>query len=389
MSNAKSQQSPTFNIFGPAFKADPYPTYAAMRTQCPIHRRTSQDGETTIWFVTGYEQVTALLRDRRLVKDVRQTLTTEEQAATLLEPPLLRLLSNHMLNLDPPDHTRLRGLVSKAFTKNMVDQMEPRIQQIADRLIDKVQHQGQMDLIDDYAFPLPITVIAELLGVPSEDRNRFRQWSRAFVTPSANIHRSEKKFQKTRRLMEDFTEYFRQIFVKRRAEPRDDLISSLLEAEEAGDRLNQEELFSMIILLIVAGHETMVNLIGNGMLALSQNPQQMQQLRDNPCLIDQAIDEMIRYDGPVERAMMRFAAEGIVIENIVAGESTQLTHIHMNETVNRTDDSSTRTSNDQIVIKRGDVVSLILAAANRDPAQYEAADHFNITRSPNRHVGFG
>ena len=348
-----------FDLFGPTFKANPYPTYAAMREQLPFHRRTTMDGQAAIWFITRYDDVNALLRDhKRLVKNVTNTLTPEQQAVLPETPPLLQLLSNHMLNLDPPDHTRLRSLVSKVFTNQVVAQMQDRIQVVADELLDKAHVKGEIDLIEEFAFPLPIIVIAELLGIPSRDRRRFRNWSNAFVTPSANLQRSVKKMEKARQVMEDFTRYMRRVFEERRQEPRDDLISLLLQAEEAGDTLREEELFSMVILLIVAGHETAVNLIGNGLLALLQHPAQMDRLQGNWSLLPTAIEEMARYDGPVERATMRFAAEDIPVA-------------------------------DDITITRGDAVSLILAAADRDPAQFPEPDRFDITRTPNRHLAFG
>jgi cytochrome P450 len=262
-----------------------------------------------------------------------------------------------MLNLDPPDHTRLRALVNKAFTGQVVTQLEARIQTIADGLLDRVHAKGSMDLIEDFAFPLPMIVIAELLGIPPRDRLRFRNWSTAFVTPSANLQRSAKKLAKAGQVMADFTRYMRQVFAERRQEPRNDLISRLLQAEENGDTLREEELFSMMILLIVAGHETTVNLIGNGMLALLQHPEQRALLQAHPTLLPAAIEEMIRYDGPVERATMRFATEDVPL-----GDQT---------------------------IRRGDAVSLVLASADRDPAHFPNPDTFDITRENNRHLGFG
>ena len=175
----------SFNLFGPEFKANPYPTYAAMREQSPFHRRTSSDGQTAIWFITRYDDVSTLLRDhKRLVKNVTNTLTAEQRASLPETPRLLQLLSNHMLNLDPPDHTRLRSLVNKAFTNQVIVRMKERIQHVADELLDHVHGNGEMDLIEEFAFPLPIIVIAELLGIPPQDRRRFRNWSNAFVTPS-------------------------------------------------------------------------------------------------------------------------------------------------------------------------------------------------------------
>lgn len=347
-----------YDLFGPAFKSNPYATYAALRAEAPIYRRVAADGQNAIWFLTRYEDVVALLRDhKRFVKNVSNTLAPEERAQQQPPPPLLRLLGNHMLNLDPPDHTRLRSLVNKAFTSQIVTQLEPRIQLIADQLLDQVQHQGAMDLIEEFAFPLPMIVIAELLGIPPRDRLRFRNWSTGFVTPSANLERSAKKMAKAGQVMEDFTRYMRQIFAARRREPRNDLISHLLQAEENGDTLSEEELFSMVILLIVAGHETTVNLIGNGMLALLQHPEQKALLQAQPALLPAAIEEMIRYDGPVERATMRFAAEDVVLD----GQT----------------------------IKRGDAVSLVLAGADHDPAHFACPERFDITRENNRHLGFG
>lgn len=348
-----------FDLFGPAFKANPYPTYAAMREESPFHRRTAMDGQTAIWFITRYDDVSALLRDhKRLVKNVANTMTAEQRAVLPATPPLLQLLSNHMLNLDPPDHTRLRGLVSKVFTNQVVAGLQPRIQQVADELLDRVHAKGEMDLIEEFAFPLPIIVIAELLGIPPRDRLRFRNWSNAFVTPSANLQRSVKKLAKAGQVMADFTGYMRKVFAERRHAGRDDLISLLLRAEDDGDQLREEELFSMVILLIVAGHETAVNLIGNGMLALLQHPEQRERLQASPALLPTAIEEIARYDGPVERATMRFAAEAIAVA-------------------------------DGLTIERGDAVSLILAAADRDPAQFPRPDEFDIGRDPNRHLAFG
>lgn len=349
-----------YNLFGPEFKANPYPTYAAMRAEDPFHRRTATDGKTNIWFITRYDDVAALLRDhKRLVKDVTNTLTPAERNARPPTPQLLQLLSNHMLNLDPPDHTQLRALVNKAFTAQVVVQMEERIQRVADELLDAVHHRKEMDLIEEFAFPLPIIVIAELLGIPPRDRRRFRNWSNAFVTPSANLQRSMKKMKKAGQVMEDFTRYMQRIFDDRRQQPRDDLISRLLQAEEDGDTLREEELFSMVILLIVAGHETVVDFLGNGVLALLQNPEQMALLQRDWSHLPTAIEEMARYDGPIERATMRFAAEDIPV------------------------------AEGGLTIERGDAVSLVLAAADRDPAQFPNPDAFDITRTPNRHLGFG
>ena len=346
-----------FNLFGAEFKTDPYPTYAAMRATQPICRRDTVNGKA-IWFITRYQDVAAILRDhQRFVKDVQNTMTPEERSALPPTPPLIDLLSNHMLNLDPPDHTRLRMLVGKAFTGSVANRMQQQIQLIADGLLHKVQARGRMDLIEEYAYPLPIHVIAELLGVPHQERNRFRQWSHVFVSPSVNVQRNTKKYLKAKRSMEHFTNYMRQLFAERRQQPQDDLITLLLQAEDDGDKLSEEELFSMMILLIVAGHETVVDLIGNGVFALLQHPDQLALLQAQPALLESAIEEMIRYDGPIERATIRFAAQDVEI-----GGQT---------------------------IRRGDAVSLVLASANRDQEQFPEPEQFAIQRTPNRHLGFG
>jgi cytochrome P450 len=210
-----------YEIYGPAFQADPYAVYARMREEAPVVRQPGIDGETPIWFVTRYEDVSAvLLDDRRLVRDPRCVLTPEELAA---RPPEFtnELIESHMLNRDGDDHRRLRRLVTKAFTPRMVESLRPRIHQIADELIDRVASRGTMDLVEEYAFPLPITVIAELLGVPAADRDRFRTWSATVITPAFGPDASTRFMEQ----MSQFTGYLADLFARRRAEPRDDLVS--------------------------------------------------------------------------------------------------------------------------------------------------------------------
>ena len=284
-------------------------------------------------------------------------MTVAERAALPEPPALLRLLSHHMLNLDGDDHDRLRGLVNKAFTARMVEQMHSRVETVAHELLHAIHHRGQADLIEAFALPLPIIVIAELLGIPAKDRHRFRAWSNALVAPTADISRTSKKAAKTRQLMADLVAYLRDIFAARRAHPADDLITSLLAAEEAGDVLSEDELFAMILLLIVVGHETTVNLIGNGVLALLQHPDQLARLRDDRGLLPTAVEEILRYDCPVERAPMRFAAADVLVGDTL--------------------------------IRRGDAVSLVLGSANRDERQFVDAGCFDISRDPNRHLAFG
>jgi cytochrome P450 PksS len=342
-----------FDLESAAFEADPYSTYRVMQENAPVYWREWPDGGG-VWVVTRYEDVAVVLRDhKRFVKNYRNSLTPEQQAQLSPASELIQIIDNHLLSHDPPVHTRLRNLVNLAFTPRMVYQMQQRVQAIAYELLDKVQSKGEMDLIEAYAFPLPIVVIAELLGLPVEDRQQLREWSKAFI---AQV-RTPAEFEIFTREMMAFTDYLRELFAQRRQHPRTDLITALVQAEEAGDKLNEAELFSMVVLLIVAGHETTVNLIGSGMLALLQRPEQLELLRRNPHLIENAIEELLRYDGPVETSTPRWAAEDVEL----GGQ----------------------------LIRRGEMVEVVIAAANRDPAQFHQPEMVDITRQDNRHLGFG
>ena len=346
-------QPPRVDLFDPAFKADPYPTYARLRSSAPVYRAALPDGRG-VWLITRYEDVLAVLKDKRFVKDWRGALTPEQLAQVPPIPEVMKPLSRNMLDTDPPDHERLRALVSKAFTPRLIERLRPRVQAISDGLLDAVQDRGEMDLIDDYAFPLPITVIAELLGVPAEDRNNFREWSDAAVSGNASQEYMEEILIPH---MQAFTDYLRALFEEKRANPGDDLVSALVRAEEAGDRLSEDELLGMVFLLLVAGHETTVNLIGNGVLALLQHPDQLRKLKEDPSLIKPAIEELLRYDGPVETSTERFAREDVEI----GGQ----------------------------VIPRGEMVLVVLAAADHDPERFSDPDELDITRTDNRHLAFG
>jgi cytochrome P450 len=346
-------QPPRVDLFDPAFKADPYPTYARLRSSAPVYRAALPDGRG-VWLITRYEDVLAVLKDHRFVKDWRGALTPEQLAQVPPIPEVMKPLSQNMLDTDPPDHERLRALVSKAFTPRLIERLRPRVQAISDGLLDAVQDRGEMDLIDDYAFPLPITVIAELLGVPAEDRNNFREWSDAAVSGNASQEYMEEILIPH---MQAFTDYLRALFEEKRANPGDDLVSALVRAEEAGDRLSEDELLGMVFLLLVAGHETTVNLIGNGVLALLQHPDQLRKLKEDPSLIKPAVEELLRYDGPVETSTERFAREDVEI----GGQ----------------------------VIPRGEMVLVVLAAADHDPERFSDPDELDITRTDNRHLAFG
>ena len=339
-----------YDLYGPDFKRDPYPTFAAMRRDDPIHQQPGLDGKTPIWFVTRYVDVEAMLRDPRFVRDPRLALPADR-----LPPasPLDALLGEHMLNRDGADHRRLRDLVGQGFTPKRVADLRSRIEAIAGMLLDPLVARGEADLIDAFAFPLPTIVILEMLGVPADDHGRFRAWANALLEPPMTV---EARADSTR-LLTEFTDYLRQLFAERRARPRDDLVSALIAAEQAGDRLSENELFSTMVLLIVAGHETTVNLIANAVLALSERPELRDALAADPSGMPRAIEEFLRYDGSVERALNRFAAEDVEWDG------------HL--------------------IRRGEPVIFILSSANRDEARFDRPDGLDAERSPNPHLAFG
>ncbi len=345
-----------YDLYSSDFRETTHETYARMREEDPVFRQPGLDGETPIWFVTRYEDVVAVLSDsKRFVLDPKLALTEEEFQQLEAASPLTNdeRVNTNLLAMDGDDHRRLRQLVAKAFTPRMVEQLRPRIQAIADELLARVESRGAMDLVDDYAFPLPITVIAELLGIPVEDRDRFRVWSNTFVLPPMT---DELREQFTRHT-DEFVEYLDDLFAKRRAEPAEDLLSALVRAEEHGDRLSENELYSMAVLLIVAGHETTVSLITNAVLALLSNPDQLAVVREDPSLMPAAVEELLRYDSPVERTITRWATA----DTEVGGK----------------------------LVRRGELVIAVVGSANRDPAQFPGADTLDLRREAGKHVGFG
>jgi cytochrome P450 PksS len=305
------------------------------------------------WLVARYDDVVAVLKDDRFVKDKRAAFSPEQAASQPWIPRMFRPLELNMLDVDPPDHTRLRGLVHKAFSPRLIENLRGRVQSLTDELIDAVNGKGRMDLIRDYALPLPTTIIAELLGVPAGDRHRFRRWSSTIVTAEATTW----GLMKAAPSLFAFLRYLRKLIKTRQAAPQDDLVSALVQAREAGDQLSEDELIAMIALLLIAGHETTVNLIGNGMLALLEHPDQMDRLRNDPALIKSAVEELLRYDGPLETATERYAREDVTIAGVT--------------------------------IPRGERVFAVLASANRDERQFERPDELDLAREPNRHLAFG
>ncbi len=347
----KSLHSPTFDLYSQDFKRNPYPTFAAMRQQCPVHRQPGMDGETQIWFVTGYEQVDAVLRDDKTF--ARDYQRAQDPETMYQQAPLEQLMFRSMLAVDGEEHRRLRTLVGKAFTPRRVQAMRPRIEAIANELIDAVYPSAEMNLLADFAYHLPTIVISEMLGIPQADRLRFRAWTNAVLAPNLDQASAEASY----RLMLEFKGYLDELFASRRATPADDLISALLRAEADGDTLSTTDLYATVVLLIIAGHETTMNLICNSLLALWHHPDQLAQLTTEPGLMDSAVEELLRYDGSVERALNRW----VVADTELDGQQ----------------------------LKRGDIVIVVLGAANHDETVFNSAESLDLTRQANKHLGFG
>ncbi|MET9666337.1 cytochrome P450 [Streptomyces sp. NPDC006475] len=327
--------------YGADFVADPYPYYAKWREAGPVHQMRGAQGDE-FWLIVGHEEARAALADPRLLKSpaVVGRMMLDE-----------RVIGPNLLVLDPPDHTRLRRLVAREFTGRRVEQLAPRIRQITDELLDAMLPAGRGDLVDALAFPLPIIVICELLGVPAADRDAFRAWSNEVVAPSGQAE--------LERAVDELAVYLDELIEDKRCQgPTGDLLSALITARaEDDDRLSAAELRALAYLLLIAGHETTVNLIGNGVRALLAHPDQLAALRADFSLLDGAVEEMLRYDGPVEAATVRFTAESLRI-----GDRT---------------------------LPAGAMVLVGLAAADRDPARYGAPDTFDIRRDTRGHVAFG
>ena len=334
--------------FSPEMLADPYPAYRALYERGRVQRTSAGH-----WLATGYDEVSQLLTDQRFGEAAgrggRIRLSRDRREG----PQRLLGRVDTMLSQDPPEHTRLRRLVSKAFTPRSVQKMRPRIQQIVDELLDAIDGRREFDLVSELAWPLPVIVIAEMLGIPREDRERFKRWSDAMVATLGGDYRA---LDEARRSNEELVEYVSRVIAERRKEPRDDLISRLVAAEERGQTLSEDEMLGTVALLLVAGNETTTHLISNGMLVLFSNPDQMERLRADPSLLPSAVDELLRYTGPVQTTR-RVAKMDVTL----AGAE----------------------------IKRGEVVIGLLAAANRDPAKYPNPDELDVARNPTDHLAFG
>jgi cytochrome P450 len=343
------QQSGELTALNRAFVTDPWSVYRRLRQAGPVQRAVLAGGEP-VWLISGYDEARALLADPRLSTDYFGVRALLPGAAGPYESPL----SAHMLNTDPPAHTRLRSLVDQAFATRAVARLRPRIEQIADDLLARLPRDGTADLIEDYAVPLPVTVICELLGVPAADRNDFRRWSKAIVsTVPPDVARESER---------SVSAYLTALIDAKRVSPADDLLSDLVHqsgaaGKGAGGMLWPDELVRMAFLLLVAGLEKMVGLIGNGMLALLQHPAELARLRAEPARLPAAIEEFLRYEGSIHVATVRFTTEPVT-----AGGR---------------------------VIPADELVLISLLAANRDRDRYADPGTLDLTRSAAGHLAFG
>ncbi|GAA1917574.1 cytochrome P450 family protein [Streptantibioticus ferralitis] len=347
-------------LFTWEFAADPYPAYAWLREHAPVHRSTLPSG-VEAWLVTRYADARQALADARLSKNpVHHSERAHAKGKVGIPGERSADLMTHLLNIDPPDHTRLRRLVSKAFTPRRVAEFAPRVVELTDRLIDSFASRGEADLIHEFAFPLPIYAICDLLGVPAEDQDDFRDWAGMMIRhgggPRGGVARSVKKMRA----------YLLELIHRKRGalrdEGADDLISGLIRASDHGEHLTENEAAAMAFILLFAGFETTVNLIGNGTYALLRNPEQRRLLQDSvaqgeSALLASAVEELLRYDGPVELATWRFATEPLRIGGQPIGT--------------------------------GDPVLVVLAAADRDPERFAGPDTLDLARRDNPHLGFG
>ena len=348
-----------YDLNSAEFLRNPYPVYDQLRANDPIH----WSAENGYWLITRYADIVTQVQNDHLTSNrigAHQSRMPIEAKEHLR--PFFTAVGSWMLMIDPPDHTRLRGLVSKAFTPGVVENMRWLVEKLVNEMLASAQAQGRMDLMTDLANPLPATVIAEMLGVPGTDQQQFKAWSDDIAHGLGGIDSARTKeelfalYDLAQKSFLALADYFREKVAELRLHPRDNLLSALIQAEEQGDRLTEDELFANCVLLMIAGHETTTNLIGNGMLALLRHPEQQEKLAHNPEFIVSAVEELLRYDSPVQK-MGRIALEDIHI----AGKE----------------------------IKRGDLVCFSFAAANRDPQQFATPAQLDIERKPNRHLAFG
>jgi hypothetical protein len=342
----------TINLFSPEFRANPYPSYEYMLNDDVSLIPHGDNGEWVNQIVTQYDHVAALLRDPRL--------NLERDGSNTWNPPdnwkpYFEMINQWMLMRDPPHHTRLRGLVNKAFTPAAVNQLRGRIQDIANGLLDEMAQRAQFDLIAEYAFELPVRVIAEMLGVPTEQRDQFKDWSNK-LAKALDFNDKAGVMDEAAVAASEMTAFMRELIAAKHKSPTDDILTGLVQAEQDGDCLSEDEVISTCGLLLFAGHETTVNLIGNGALALLRHPDQLALLRRQPNLLPNAVEEILRYESPVQ------ATARNVSEDVQVGDT---------------------------MLIAGREVTIVIGAANRDPRHFKNPNQFNITRNEAKHQSFG
>ncbi|WP_028611655.1 cytochrome P450 family protein [Paenibacillus harenae] len=330
------------------FIRNPFPAYHEAREREPVYSFLLPSGQYA-WMVTSYDDALKILDDPRFVTNPPYLNELENKDA----PAHLAIVSRNLLSVNPADHRRLRRLVQKAFTPRMAERLRGRIEEISNSLLDQVEGIGEMRLIEDFAFPLPIIVICEMLGIPVKDQDKFRTWSDA-IMESVHHPRFDNEGEEA---MKAFVDYLHDLIALRRTSMQEDLISDLISAEDEGDKLSEHELYALVFVLIIAGHETTVNLIGNGVLALLQHPEQNELLQHRPELIGSAIEEILRYNGPAEVSNTRWTTEDVEF----GGK----------------------------YLRKGDMVFVSFSSANRDDRKFEDPDVFDITRMANNHIAFG
>jgi len=337
------------------FAQNPYPLYHQLRSSAPV----CWTGLWGCWLVTRYDHVTAILQDQQRFSSmgrVTNVLKRELKPPFLAQAqPLIDHYSKGLINVDPPDHTRLRRLAQKAFLPRTLERLRPRVEQVANELLDQVESSGGMDVVRDFAYPLPITVIAELLGVPAAHRENLKHWSGAILEFQAVPRAVAEVILRSQKALLELRAYFREIFAERRRDPREDLITALVQAEEQGDRLTEEELLSTCVSILIGGHETTTSLLTSATWLLLTHPESLNKLRETPSLLPGAVEEFLRYESPFQR-LTRVATQDVEIE----GQA----------------------------IRQGQTVMCLLGAANRDPKQFPDPDCFDIQRAPNKHLAF-
>ena len=348
------------DLSSPRFKANPYPFYARLRAEAPVYR-TRLSFVAAAWLVTRYDDVLFVLKEGPFSNDI---LGHKMQSGRLkllgrftygdLFPRRFQALGRHILFTDPPDHMRLRALVSKAFTPRAVERLRDRIQGVCDELLDTAAPHGRLELVQGFALRLPLTIIADMLGIPAQDRRRFNAWTKRVLegtglTLAGLVLGMPALWQSER--------YLRELIARRRVDPQDDMVTALLQAEEAGDKLNEDEVMGMIGILLLAGFETTMGLIASGTLALLQHPEQRRRFVLEPSLADSAVEELLRYTSPLEMGAFRIAREDVAIGSVM--------------------------------IAKGDLVLAVLGSANRDEARFPSPDILDLAREPNPHLAFG